>query len=136
MRILVTGGTGFIGQHVAELYLRAGHQVYLTGSEAPVPGAECLGRDFQAIDWTGPSAHRHPEPPGSRAPTPRTAANHPSAKATSLIRAASTTSRRRQKAATSSRVSPRRTRRRAGRCRIGVRPDEVVLVLGQERPVP
>lgn len=51
MKILITGGTGFVGQHVAELYLRAGHQVYITGREAPIPGTEYLGRDFQQLDF-------------------------------------------------------------------------------------
>ncbi len=44
MKILISGGTGFVGQHVAEHYLKAGHTVYVTGREAPVPGAEYLGR--------------------------------------------------------------------------------------------
>ena len=29
MKILVTGGAGFIGSHVAEIYLRAGHEVWI-----------------------------------------------------------------------------------------------------------
>ncbi len=47
MNIVITGGTGFIGQAVAELYLKTGHHVFVTGHEAPVPGADYLGRDFQ-----------------------------------------------------------------------------------------
>jgi UDP-glucose 4-epimerase len=42
MRILVTGGAGFIGSHVAEAYLAAGHEVHIidnlsTGRRANVP---------------------------------------------------------------------------------------------------
>ena len=42
MRILVTGGAGFIGSHVAEIYLRAGHKVWIvddlsTGKPTNVP---------------------------------------------------------------------------------------------------
>ena len=51
MKILITGGTGFVGQHVAEHYIKAGHTVYVTGREAPVPGTEYLGRDFQQLDF-------------------------------------------------------------------------------------
>jgi len=51
MKILISGGTGFVGQHVAKLYLKAKHEVYVTGREAPVPGAEYLGRDFQQLDF-------------------------------------------------------------------------------------
>src|SRR5713226_7592648 len=41
MKILVTGGGGFIGSHVADAYIAAGHQVailddFSTGSEANV----------------------------------------------------------------------------------------------------
>ena len=52
MNIVITGGTGFTGQAVADLYIKAGHRVYVTGYEAPVPGADYLGRDFQAVDWS------------------------------------------------------------------------------------
>jgi len=43
MRILVTGGAGFIGSHVAEAYVRGGHEVLVlddlsTGHEENVPG--------------------------------------------------------------------------------------------------
>jgi nucleoside-diphosphate-sugar epimerase len=38
MRVLITGGTGFLGQHIAERLLRDGHSVRL------------LGRDFTALD--------------------------------------------------------------------------------------
>src|SRR5260370_41074957 len=41
MKILVTGGAGFIGSHVADAYIAAGHEVailddFSTGSEASV----------------------------------------------------------------------------------------------------
>jgi UDP-glucose 4-epimerase len=52
MNIVIKGGTGFIGQAVAEAYIKAGHQVFVTGHEAPVPGADYLGRDFQAVDFS------------------------------------------------------------------------------------
>jgi nucleoside-diphosphate-sugar epimerase len=38
MRVLVTGGTGFLGQHIAARLLREGH------------GVRLLGRDFAALD--------------------------------------------------------------------------------------
>jgi len=52
MRILVTGGAGFIGSHTAEALLRAGHEVAMiddlsTGKRANVPaGAETLITDI------------------------------------------------------------------------------------------
>lgn len=52
MNIVITGGTGFIGQAVADLYIKAGHRVFVTGHEAPVPGADYLDRDFQAVDFS------------------------------------------------------------------------------------
>lgn len=41
-----------MGQAVADLYIKAGHRVFVTGHEAPVPGADYLGRDFLAVDWS------------------------------------------------------------------------------------
>src|SRR3989442_8951093 len=43
MKILVTGGAGFIGSHVADAYIAAGHEVailddFSTGSEGNVNG--------------------------------------------------------------------------------------------------
>ena len=29
MKVLITGGAGFIGSHIAEKYLRLGHEVYI-----------------------------------------------------------------------------------------------------------
>ncbi len=47
MRILVTGGAGFIGSHVSEAYVRDGHEVLVlddlsTGREENVPNGACL----------------------------------------------------------------------------------------------
>jgi len=49
MKILVTGGAGFIGSHVAEAFLEAGHEVHVldnfeTGREENVPDAAALHR--------------------------------------------------------------------------------------------
>src|SRR5690606_17800043 len=49
VKILVTGGAGFIGSHVAEAYLAAGHEVALrddlsTGREANCPAGARLHR--------------------------------------------------------------------------------------------
>ena len=45
MRVFITGGAGFIGSHLADLYLNAGHQVTLldnfsTGSTANIAHLE------------------------------------------------------------------------------------------------
>lgn len=53
MKILITGGAGFIASHVAEGYLRAGHEVAIvddlsTGKEANLPAAA----RFQRCDIT------------------------------------------------------------------------------------
>ena len=55
MKILVTGGAGFIGSHVAEAYLAAGHDVViadnlLSGNADHVPGAAGL----QLVDIAAP----------------------------------------------------------------------------------
>src|SRR6266849_2863349 len=53
MKILVTGGAGFIGSHVADAYIAAGHEVailddFSTGSEANVnPAAKVLRLDVR-----------------------------------------------------------------------------------------
>src|SRR5579864_5537428 len=45
MRVLVTGGAGFIGSHVAEAYRAAGHHVavvdIVTGEDRTPPGIRC-----------------------------------------------------------------------------------------------
>src|SRR2546428_10392385 len=53
MKILVTGGAGFIGSHVADAYIAAGHEVailddFSTGSEGNVNGeAKVLRLDIR-----------------------------------------------------------------------------------------
>jgi UDP-glucose 4-epimerase len=59
MKVLLTGGAGFIGSHVAELYLRAGHQVVIvddlsSGSRANVPA----GAAFYLMDVCAPELAR------------------------------------------------------------------------------
>ena len=53
MKILVTGGAGFIGSHIVEHYIEAGHEVILidnlaTGKEENIPA----GAKFYNIDFT------------------------------------------------------------------------------------
>ncbi len=56
MKILVTGGAGFIGSHVAEEFLRAGHEVVIldnlsTGSKGNIPaGARLIEKDIRDPD--------------------------------------------------------------------------------------
>lgn len=53
MKILVTGGTGFIGNSLAAELLRLGHEVYCTGAEGEnLAAGTCVGYDFDALDWT------------------------------------------------------------------------------------
>ena len=54
MKILITGGTGFIGGNIAREFLARGDEVFVTGQEASnVPaGAQYLGADFGGLDWT------------------------------------------------------------------------------------
>jgi UDP-glucose 4-epimerase len=51
MRILVTGGTGFIGSHIAKELLSRGHEVLITGtkSEQAVPGARFLNHHLTGL---------------------------------------------------------------------------------------
>ena len=55
MKILITGGAGFVGSHVAEAYVRAGHHVVVVdnlsrGTPAHVPG----GTQLHVVDITTP----------------------------------------------------------------------------------
>ncbi len=53
MRALVTGGTGFIGSHIARRLLKDGHEVVITGTrtENAVPGTKLLECHFTGVDW-------------------------------------------------------------------------------------
>lgn len=54
MKILVTGGSGFIGRHVTKRLVDEGHEVTITssGSEPKVPGvSKILYYGLEGIDW-------------------------------------------------------------------------------------
>ncbi|MCL4391841.1 NAD-dependent epimerase/dehydratase family protein [Patescibacteria group bacterium] len=55
MRILVTGGTGFVGSNIALKLMELGHEVLITGSDAEqkLPGfkGKYLQPDLIGIDW-------------------------------------------------------------------------------------
>ena len=59
MKIVVTGGAGFIGSHVAEIYLAAGHEVWIvddlsTGKQGNIPA----GAHFVQADIADEAARR------------------------------------------------------------------------------
>ena len=62
MRILVTGGAGFIGSHLCERLLRDGHSVTivdeLNDSTTPHLTALHLSRDVNHTHLAGPAPHR------------------------------------------------------------------------------
>lgn len=54
MRVLITGGSGFVGSHLARHYLVNGHKVFITGTyDENDPNCESVGYDFAKIDWAG-----------------------------------------------------------------------------------
>ena len=67
MRILITGGAGFIGSHVAEACLAAGHDVVIvddlssgSGGNVP-PGARCYRLDIREARLDAVFAEERPE---------------------------------------------------------------------------
>lgn len=54
MKVLVTGGSGFIGKHLTEALVKEGHEVTITstGAEPKIPGvAKVLYMSLEGIDW-------------------------------------------------------------------------------------
>ena len=54
MKVLVTGGTGFIGSNIVNKLLDAGREVLITGLEDITlknPKLINLGRSFHNLDW-------------------------------------------------------------------------------------
>lgn len=55
MRVLVTGGTGFIGSHIADYFKKEGANVFVTGGKKEHqfgPDIKFLRRDFAKLDWS------------------------------------------------------------------------------------
>lgn len=52
MKILITGGTGFVGSNLAKVLVRAGHQVVAVGRSEPQPQLDQESYRFVAADTT------------------------------------------------------------------------------------
>jgi UDP-glucose 4-epimerase len=65
--ILVTGGAGFIGSHVVDAYIQAGHTVYVVDNlssglrENVHPSAHFIDADITALDWDALLSEVRPE---------------------------------------------------------------------------
>ena len=49
MKVLVTGGAGFIGFHVCERLLQEGHEVYIVDNLKGPSGRECLLKNVNIL---------------------------------------------------------------------------------------
>ncbi|WP_006786604.1 TIGR01777 family oxidoreductase [Thiorhodospira sibirica] len=56
MKILITGGTGFIGRHLANRWAAQGHAVIVLSRQAQAPGAAGLHPQVRILAWDGVSA--------------------------------------------------------------------------------
>jgi uncharacterized protein len=54
MKILITGGTGFVGTHLSRACLGAGHEVTVLGTRSPLPQGDPPGLHRVAADATRP----------------------------------------------------------------------------------
>lgn len=57
MRVLLTGGAGFIGSHIADLLLERGHKVFILDDFSTGQNAIPLGAGFEIIDISKSDVH-------------------------------------------------------------------------------